>query len=214
MINIILTDLDGTILDNRLRIYKIYYETLLANAFQPLELEVFWKMKRERTGDLRILTESGAASCSSDYSDRAHEKIEHPDYLLLDTVIPGVREKLVSWQNDGLRVIIVTNRRNKESLLEQFAKLELQNYFNSIVLCDPSAGPGGKARAVRTQISNITPEDCVWIGDTEADIEGAREFKCPIIAVTSGIRSEAFLAKLKPDYICADLQSIDLKVIP
>lgn len=47
----------------------------------------------------------------------------------------------------------------------------------------------------------INKEEVLFIGDTEVDIETAKELGVPVIAVTYGFRKEAFLKDLKPDYM-------------
>jgi phosphoglycolate phosphatase-like HAD superfamily hydrolase len=54
-------------------------------------------------------------------------------------------------------------------------------------------------------ISGGLPSVCAMVGDTEADIWAAQAVGIPAIALTCGIRSEAYLQRLAPDHLESDL---------
>jgi phosphoglycolate phosphatase-like HAD superfamily hydrolase len=63
---------------------------------------------------------------------------------------------------------------------------------------------------VKEVITNLLPNQCLWIGDTEVDIEAARTFGCQSWAVTCGLRNETYLSTFAPDFLSTDLTTIDL----
>jgi phosphoglycolate phosphatase-like HAD superfamily hydrolase len=126
--------------------------------------------------------------------------------LAHDRLQPDATSKLDSWRARGITVVLATQRRNEASLREQLSKLRLLNLFDRVVV----GATANKAAAVQRIMPSLNPETCVWIGDTEVDVEAARKIGCPAWVVTCGLRSETFLSALSPDRVYPDLASVEL----
>jgi phosphoglycolate phosphatase len=208
MTSTIILDLDGPLLDGKVRHYTCYREILNKYNYRPLDLHRYWGIKRERVGLRQLLATSGAEVIYEDFLRSWLEMIERPDLLKLDKVQSGAAEKLRQWRAQGVQLVLATLRRHPKRLYDQLAYLDLDSLLNHIVVCEHSEGGRGKAQRVREIIRDISPERCLWVGDTEVDIEGARAFGCPIWAVTCGVRSESYLRLLSPDFLSPDLTAV------
>jgi phosphoglycolate phosphatase len=212
MIQTVVLDLDGPILDGRLRHYACYRRILEEYCYAPVSLESYWRMKRERADRRELLAASGAEAIYEDFLRAWLEQIEQPEILALDRLHPGVIEKLQEWRDQqGLRLVLATMRRRPERLNEQLADLGLDALFDYVVVCGHRSGGVGKAQQVKYVVANLRSEHCLWVGDTELDIEAARALGCPVWVVTGGMRTESYLALLSPDFSSPDLKSIDLE---
>jgi phosphoglycolate phosphatase-like HAD superfamily hydrolase len=106
--------------------------------------------------------------------------------LELDCVLPGVVQWLDAWRN-AVHFVLVTVRSNAQAVREQLGRLDLLRYFTDvIVVSHRSASNNIKAIAAR---KHIIDRPVAWVGDTELDIEAAREIGARPIGVTSGIRT-------------------------
>ena len=210
MIKTIILDLDGPILDGRYRHYACYSRILTEHGYTPISLETYWSMKRERKDRKQQLAVSGAEKIYDEFLMDWLELIEQPEMLMLDQLQPGVTAKLQQWQETGLRLFLATMRRYPERLYEQLRQLGLNIYFKHVVVCDYRVGGAGKAQNVKDAAPDLVPEDTLWIGDAEADIEAARILGMHVLAITSGLRTEEFLSSLRPDFIYKDMAEVEL----
>jgi len=210
MIQTVILDLDGPILDGQFRHYACYRQILTENGYQPVSLESYWQMKRERVDRRQQLAASGAEAIYEKFLQTWLEKIEQPDLLTLDRLQPGVPEKLQQWREQGLKLILATMRCYPDRLHTQLVHFGLDALLDCVVVSEHRLGGIGKAHQVKSTVLDICPTNSLWIGDTEIDIEAAHSFGCPIWAVTCGIRTESYLASLSPDFLSSNITSIDL----
>ncbi len=212
MIQTVILDLDGPILDGRFRHYTCYRRILEEHGYAPISLESYWRMKLERADRREQLAASGAEAIYEGFLRVWLEQIEQPELLALDRLQAGVAEKLREWRNIGVRLVLATMRRYPERLNEQLADLGLDALFDHVVVCGHQSGGIGKAQQVKNTVANLRPVHCLWVGDTELDIEAAHALGCLVWVVTGGMRTESYLASLSPDFLSPDLKSIDLEL--
>lgn len=209
MIKIIIVDLDGPLLDVKSRHYECYKEILLEHGHSPMPVEKYWEMKRNRRGLLLQLAVTDSNSIYDDFSKAWSERIEDPTMLVFDRLQPGVNEKLIEWRKNGIYIILATMRRFPERLNEQLNILGIKTNIDSIVICDHNRGGNGKAIEVKNAHVFLNPKECLWIGDTEEDMDAARYLKCSICLVTAGIRTGTYLASLNPDFLYNYINEIE-----
>lgn len=214
MIQTVILDLDGPILDGEFRHYACYQKILANHGYAPVSIENYWQMKRDRMDLRQQLSASGAEAIYSDFKRSWLELIEQPEMLDLDRVQPGAKQKLVEWREQGLSLALVTLRRHPERLHAQLAHLGLTFLFDYILVSDHSKGGVGKAEKVKQTLAEQPATALLWIGDTEVDVEAARWLGCPVWAVSCGVRTERYLASLAPDFLSRDITSVDLSSLP
>jgi phosphoglycolate phosphatase-like HAD superfamily hydrolase len=207
----VILDLDGPLLDGRYRHHACYQQILLEQGYVPLALEEYWKMKCRRQDRRMQLAASGAEAIYDTFLQLWQERIETLPLLALDRLQAGAVEKLASWKLQGIRLVLATQRHNPATLAQQLADFGLDRFFDPVIVCDHAEGGTGKARRVRDNLADCADERRLWIGDTEVDIEAARALGCPIWAVCCGIRTEAYLQSLSPDFISWSVADVDLE---
>ena len=209
MIETIIFDLDGPILDTKKRHYYCYRNILNQYGYEPLDIEKYWQLKRKGIHRREILALTKAENIDSEFLQNWLNLIETPSLLNLDTLQIGVKEKLEDLHNQGLQLILVTLRSNPTYLSQQLDQLKLSQFFNHILVCEHQLGGIGKAEKIKQISPSINPNNSLWIGDTEIDIQGARHFGCKIWAVSCGIRTKSYLASFKPDFLSSDFANMD-----
>jgi phosphoglycolate phosphatase len=208
-IKTVIIDLDGPILEGKFRHYQCYSDILIRNGFLPMPMEEYWEMKRNRIDRHTQLSNSGADKIYHIFSKSWVEMIEKKNYLSLDRLQPGAVENLQSLRFSGIRIILITMRNNKDNLKWQLKFLDLLPLFDQVIAVG-TAGADRKANAVRSYIDKIPKESCLWIGDTEADINAARLIEVKVCAVSCGVRTHDYLTKLNPDFLVSDLNKFIL----
>jgi phosphoglycolate phosphatase-like HAD superfamily hydrolase len=213
MIETIFLDLDGPLLDGRVRHYRCYADILRAHGFSPMPPDTYWEMKRQRRSRAEQLAVSGAEAIYQDFLFEWRSNIETPEYLELDRVQEGALAKLKMWQERGIAIVLVTMRSNRDTLMAQLRATGLLAYLASVVVCQHEDGGAGKADAVASKMFGVSQGSCLWIGDTEADVEGARKLGCPIWLLSCGLRTVDILLALRPDALSASIVDVDLEKV-
>lgn len=202
----IFCDLDGTLIDVTSRHYRVYSETIAEFNGTPLSKDAYWNLKRQKTKWDEILRLSHVSSTiEAEFLLRFIDKIEDPQYLKMDTLLPGAVETLESLLKIG-ECYLVTLRRNRENVLEELDLLDLKKHFTE-VLTGHSENDGYDVKIALIK-DKLLDERGVIIGDTEADIMAGKELGLKTFAVTSGIRDEVFLAAMEPDYVVSSIDKV------
>lgn len=213
MIDTVILDLDGTILDGKLRHYTCYQRILSQTDYVPIDIDSYWQMKRERANLHQQLAMSGVEVITDEFKLLWLDLIEQPEMLRLDILQPGIVEHLRAWRNAQVRLVLATLRRFPKRLARQLSDLRLDGLFHRVVISNPNLGAAGKQQQVVERVANLNPARCLWIGDTEVDIAAARALGCPVWAVTCGLRAESYLASLSPDYLSLNLTDVKLELV-
>lgn len=212
-IETILLDLDGPLLDGKVRHYHCYADILTALGYSPMVMNTYWEMKRNRQSRREILALSGAWDIYDTFLTEWIQKIEQLYYLVLDQIQTGAIAQLKKWNKSGLDVHLVTMRRKKENLLDQLHVTGLKQYLSSVIVCDHAKGGTGKAEAVNGALPGIRVASSLWIGDTEADLDAARYFGCPVWLLSCGLRTKEHLLRLQPDFLSDSIANVNVKIV-
>jgi phosphoglycolate phosphatase-like HAD superfamily hydrolase len=199
-------DLDGTLLDVKMRYWTVYKTIIGRLGGKPLTSDVYWRKKRHYTPIDRILSFSFATPTipKKSFLSQFIDMIEQPQFLALDTPFPYTT-RILEQLRVSFQLHIVTVRSNKQALMHQIATLKLAPYFDT-VLTKTAGNDHAQTKIWLITSNNIQP--AAIIGDTQADIGAAHGLSVPSIAVCSGMRTKTFLASLHPTCIVPDIRSV------
>jgi len=197
-IKLIFIDLDGPLLDGRERHYHCYQSILEELGFKPLGIDEYWETKRALVNRKDLLKMSDAESIYDDFFVEWLARIESPEMLALDKVQEGAVGYLRSCRAQGIELVLVTMRKDKQALERQLISTGLRQYLDTVLVCEHAEGGEGKADAVRNIYPASQFEECaLWVGDTEVDWEAARSLGCRVVLLSNGLRNEAYLRSLQ-----------------
>jgi phosphoglycolate phosphatase len=200
-------DLDGTLIDSKQRLYKLFCDLLPKNNLSFTE---YWDLKRLQVGHEKIISDlNNPGLAFEDFHGNWMKKIESKEYLELDTPFPGVIEMLAGLKKKGNQVTIVTSRQFPELAQWQINKWGWQEYISNIIVTEQNAE---KVDLIKRQFFTLDPSDII-AGDTGKDIEAGHQLGIISIAVLSGFRNRESLLKYKPDYIFDSVTEIDFEKI-
>ena len=198
-------DLDGTLVDVRKRHYVAYADTMLELGLTPLPEQTYWDARRNGASNADLMGDVDA-ECHDRFAQKWLERVESPSYVRLDTLIPGARATLDALR-ETYELVLVTMRQDRESLLEQLDELSLRKFFSAVYSRDGSDEPTSKSKLIRLFDDNMR-NDAAVIGDSEADVEAARDLGIESVCVTSGVRSRRYLDELEPDEVVSTVAQL------
>ncbi|HEX4274744.1 MAG TPA: HAD family hydrolase [Bryobacteraceae bacterium] len=199
-------DVDGTLLDSAQDICAAVQHVLSAHVSEPLPFDYLKSFVGFHLDEVFL---DVVPNATRDQLDRLIE-LYKADYLgrkhASTRPFAGVVEALASL---GGRKTTATTKGTPttRAVLEQFG---LISYFDHVqgtdgFPCKPA--PDVLMRAIAAL--EASPEDCLFIGDSEADMEAGRRAGVRICAVDYGYGKAEGLAKWEPDFRISDLRELN-----
>ena len=199
----ILFDLDGTLLDTYALIlasfrhatsqvlgHELPEKTLMAKVGMPLVEEV-----KDFTDDERL--QADLVSAFRSYNQRAHDGLVR--------AFPGVEEMLRMLAPEGLRLGVVTSKRG-DLARRGLQVCGLGGYFEFAMGSDEYSGhkPDPAPVLYGCERLSLSPQECVYVGDSPFDIAAGNAAGCATVAVTWGMFGEDSLLAEGPSYVAHD----------
>jgi 2-phosphoglycolate phosphatase len=208
----VLFDLDGTLLDTAQDFTRVLNNLLQENGRAPVSYE----QVRETVSDgARALVRMGFDIDEDDPAFQTHlqslldayaEQIDRTE----SAVFQGIENLLRSIDSNNFHWGIVTNKPSRFTtpLLQ---KIPLLQNCASVICADQLAkskpDPEGLIRAC--QLLNITPDDCIYVGDHLRDIEAGKNASMATIAVAWGyFPANTELSTWQADFIAQSPEEI------
>ena len=196
MIRGVIFDLDGTLLNTLADLANITNKTLEEFGFPPRSME---EVERFVGNGARPLIRR-ALPDDMDFSDEEFEKIYevmHGNYFKyqnqLATLYDGMEEVLTELKSRGIRTAIVTNKPHDAA-----EEIRLR-YFDGLIELSRGAQDGVPSKPHPALCSmvlrefGLKPEECIYVGDSDTDIETAKNAGMLPVSVTWGFRRREFL---------------------
>jgi phosphoglycolate phosphatase len=209
-IDLILFDLDGTLVDSRKDIVRAVNFTLgsLGLPAKPFsEITSFIGtgvkdlLKKSLPRGKRSFLEKSIAIFEKYY--RQHAADGTVLYPHVDDVLEYFKKK---------KMFIITNRR-KEMALETLRAFYIDKYFDKVIGGDDDACLKPSACPINKSMDSISSDrkKSIIVGDMDLDIVAGKRAGILTCGVTYGIGNKEAIVKVKPDYLIDDI--ITLKEI-
>lgn len=201
----ILLDLDGTILNSRERLYRLFTHLV---PDLGLTIDEYWAYKRHPHSHRWLLENLGISDERAIEQFEADwlERIEMPPYIDLDQPFSYISQALEILSRHGA-LYLLTARQSSKPVHAQLERHGLTDWFQDVLVSTPWKA---KADAVRERGVPIGANDFV-VGDTGADIDAAVALGATSVALADGFRSRDYLAAREPDYLYDNLLDFAVK---
>lgn len=187
-------DLDGTLIDSRLRLYRLFQRLIPESKFS---FESYWAFKQNQVSNETILAHEfgyDAAAIKCFVADWM-ELIEAPEYLSLDTAIPSIHDALDRLGKEA-RLHVCTARQHRWLAIDQLNHLGLLACFDRVMVTEQSRSK----EELISELPDLGPNDWI-IGDTGKDIQVGQALGIKTCAVLSGFLSEKRIKAYNPHLI-------------
>ena len=204
MTKLCIFDLDGTLADTLTSIAYFSNASLSRFGLEEIEKEKYKKMVGNGAKTL-VRRMVDAVGGTDEQFERVYEdyvRTYDEDFMYLTTAYDGIIDMLHALKENGIKVAILSNKPDSTT-----KKIAQELFGDALVdLCyggregvplkpDPTAVLG------IIEEFGVSLEDCLYIGDTNTDIQTAKNAGLTSIGVLWGFRDREELASSGADYI-------------
>lgn len=203
MIDTILFDLDGTIIDTNELIISSFMNVLEKHVSAPLTREQIIP-KMGMTLEQQLQNFSGSEDVTHflkayrKYNDAHHDAMVQP--------FPHVLEVIQELHRRGVTMGVVTTK-NKPGTIRVLEMFGLQKYMKAVVTLMDVEHPKPHPEPVQKAVAAIgaDPERTLMVGDSPMDIQSAQAAGVRSAGVAWSLKGETLLREYRPDYILQDM---------
>ncbi|MDD7578771.1 MAG: ATP-grasp domain-containing protein [Elusimicrobia bacterium] len=179
-------DLDGTLLDSRLRHKKVLDDILVRHKIR-LDSSELLAFKRKGHNNIDFLIHKGITKeQAQDIQKEWISLIEDDSYLKLDALYEDALQLLQSYH--GTRLILITARNRKDAALAQIRRMGIASFFQTIHIV-PSSPTVAQDKAYFLKKENAV----LMLGDTKADFTAAQLAGIPFKHLNHGFHDASIL---------------------
>lgn len=206
MIECVLFDLDGTIVNTNELIISSFMHALKENNLPALTREeIIPHMGTTLQQQMSVF--SGLQDTSVlELSYRSYNYAHHDELI---RSFPHVNETMEGLLSRGIKLGIVTTKIRPTTLkaLEMF---DLLKYMETIVTVNDVSQAKPHPEPVQTAVANlgVDPARTLMVGDSAVDIQSAKAAGVRVAAVAWSLKGEEMLRKYNPDYIIHDMKDL------
>lgn len=206
MIDTVLFDLDGTIIDTNELIISSFMHVLEKHVPTPLTREVIIP-KMGMTLEQQLQFFSGSEDVTHfhqayrTYNDAHHDEMVQP--------FPHVLEVIKELDRRGITMGVVTTK-NKPGTFRVLEMFGLDKYMKAIVTVMDVEHPKPHPEPVLMAIKQLgaDPAATLMVGDSPVDIQSAKAAGARSAGVAWSLKGEKVLREYSPDYILHDMTDL------
>ncbi|ETT56752.1 MULTISPECIES: pyrophosphatase PpaX [unclassified Paenibacillus] len=208
MIECVLFDLDGTIVNTNELILNSFMHALKENNLPVLTREQIIPLMGT-TLQQQLGAFSGLEPKDIEVLERSYRSYNNAHHDELVRSFPDVNETMEELQRRGIKLGVVTTKIRPNTLksLEMF---DLLKYMETIVTVNDVTHPKPHPEPVLTAVANlgVDPAKTLMVGDSAVDIQSAKAAGVRVAAVAWSLKGEAVLRTYEPDYIIQEMKDL------
>lgn len=200
MLKNVFFDLDGTIIDCRHRLYRLFQDLVPESQFT---FEEYFQIKSRRMDQKAVLQTyfNYSQDKITQFKRDWLAQIETPERLSVDKLVAGLEVAHLKCFSD-VDTYIVTNRQYKDRTVQQVKDLGLWDLFTNVLVTEQLSN---KAQLIKKYVPSYSSADLI-VGDTGEDIQTGKELGIKTVAVESGVLSKEILSEYNPDHIVKSIE--------
>jgi pyrophosphatase PpaX len=206
MIDTVLFDLDGTLLDTNELIIQSFLHAVQVHGLAPiLREDIIGQMGKPLIEQISLFSKRTEVDDIVG-SYREFNLRKHDEMVL---IFPKVKETLAALHAQGIKLGVVTSkvRLTVGRGLELF---DLIPYLSAIITSDDVSQPKPHPESVLLALSRLDsePENTLMVGDSQYDLLAAQGANVRSAGVAWSLQGEAVLRQFNPNYILQDMEDL------
>ncbi len=207
----VIFDLDGTLIDS-LDTYNLAFNRIVTRyQLIPIDIREMEDFLNQFVSLEQLLQQLYPSLLSDEIKTFRTEMKNEFIALAKDhiTLQPHVKEVLESLKERGIKIGVATGRMSTgKGKWRDLKNLKIDYLINAVVTGGETKPKPHPASLIKcTQKLGLSLSECIFVGDSRADIIAGKSAGIRVIAVPTGVASREQLAEEFPDYI---LDSLDL----
>ncbi|MWV47494.1 pyrophosphatase PpaX [Paenibacillus sp. HJL G12] len=206
MIDTILFDLDGTIIDTNDLIITSFMHVLEKHQLTPLTREEIIP-KMGATLEQQLQEFSGLGDITTLMTSYRSYNDEHHDVMV--KMFPHVEEVVKQLHAQGIQLGVVTTK-NKPGTIRVMEMFGLQKYMGAVVTLNDVEHPKPHAEPILKALGILgaDPSRTLMVGDSPVDIQSAKAAGVRSVGVAWSLKGEKALLEHQPDYVIHDMKDL------
>ncbi len=210
----VLFDLDGTLTDSApgiLRSLVYALERMAAPVPDEATLSSWLGPPLHET-----LTHYLGSAAAAEQALQIYRERYVPIGIYENSLFAGMGELVADLHAAGARLALATSKPlvYARQIIEHFGLQPFFTYLGGATLDRRISTKTQVIGDVLAQLGNPDPAQCVMVGDRLQDVEGARHYRLPVIAVRHGYAPPGELEACHPDAIAATVADLRLLLLP
>jgi HAD superfamily hydrolase (TIGR01509 family) len=208
-LNGVIFDLDGTLIDSLTAYTMAFNRTVDRHRLLPINLRDMTDLLNQFISLDEMLHRTypnlSAEERAVFMTEMRNEFIAlAPDHITLQ---PYAKEVLNELREQGMKIGIATGRMSDgSSKWRELRNLHIDTLIDAVVTAGETRPKPDPASLIKCVFDlGLTPDACVFVGDSRADIIAARSAGVISIAIPTGVASRQDLAEEQPQYIIDSL---------
>lgn len=208
-LNGVIFDLDGTLIDSLTAYTMAFNRTVDRHRLLPINLREMTDLLNQFISLDEMLYRTypnlSAEERAMFMTEMRNEFIAlAPDHITLQ---PYAKEVLGELREQGMKIGIATGRMSDgSSKWRELRNLRIDDLIDAVVTAGETRPKPDPASLIKCVFDlGLTPDACVFVGDSRADIIAARSAGVISIAIPTGVASRQDLAEEQPQYIIDSL---------
>ncbi|MEC0228428.1 pyrophosphatase PpaX [Paenibacillus alba] len=206
MIQTVLFDLDGTIVDTNELIVQSFLHSLEGETPEPLSRElIIPNMGRPLVEQMTFFTgQTEAEAIEALIKKYRTFNLSKHDELVKE--FPNVRIVMEKLHAAGYKIGIVTSKIRQTTLMG-LKLCGLDTFISTIVTVEDvkEAKPHPEGIFAALKELGSTPDQAIMVGDSHYDIEAAKNAGVTAVGVTWSWKGRSYLEEYSPDYLIDDM---------
>jgi phosphoglycolate phosphatase len=189
-------DLDGTLVDARKRLYRLYTDFARTVGVTPI-LETTYFDKKTSGILERDIAAVTFSSKTEEYLEWRKKYIEDASYIKLDTVFLGVNDMLKKLSATR-KLFVLTSRVNRARTLDQLENNGLIHFFTEVITTPGSDAVKLKTAGLRDAClrHHLDIQTALIVGDSEVEFGVGKALGIRCVSVLYGLRGEHYFRAL------------------
>lgn len=211
MIRLVIFDLDGTLLDTIADLSQACNVALAHFGYPLHDIKAY---KKFVGNGIYKLVERSLPQDARDEANVKRVKAVFDDYYKVHSLdqtkpYPGILNLLETLHQKGIQCGVVTNKAHDYAveLMKQFFRSQI-DYTLGQREGIPTKPHPYSVLEMMTHF-NVTPEECLYVGDSNVDIQTAKAAKLASIGVLWGFRDEKELQEEGATYLVKDAKALE-----
>lgn len=208
----VIFDLDGTLIDSLVAYRMAFNRTVERYSLKPIDIRELADFLNQFLSLEEVLQNLYPSLQHQDIQEFMVEMKNEFIALSKDhiTLKPHAKEVLFSLKEQGMKIGIATGRMSKgDGKWRELKNLKIDCFVDTVVTAGetkPKPDPASLIRCVKEL--DLSKNECVFVGDSKADVIAGRSAGIPIIALPTGVASREQLLEEAPNYLLDSLSQL------